>query len=375
MKCPYIAVALAIAVLLGGCRSTTPPSPQTQEHPTAIDGEIRGAWVSYLDLDPLLAGAKPTDAAARLDGLLDTCKKSGMNTVFFHVRAHSDAYYRSAIFPPAESAAALLADGFDPLAHAVSAAHERGLAIHAWINPYRIGENKTTAALYGDTNIFQKNGVWYYNPASPDARRAVLDGVREILDRYAVDGIHFDDYFYPPGMAAQAEVFETVPDGITVADWRRAQVDLLVSGVYGLAHAAGRPFGISPSALIAANRDTAYADVAAWMAQAGYVDYVCPQIYFGFDNVAHPFKDTLAAWEGLPRREGVALYIGLALYKAGADDPYAGDGRAEWCEHDDILARQVTMLRASGAADGFVLFRFAHLTAADKEMTNLKAIL
>lgn len=375
MKCPYIAVALAIAVLLVGCRSTTPPSPQTQERPSATDGETRGVWVSYLDLDPLLAGARPTDAAARLDGLLDTCKKSGMNTVFFHVRAHSDAYYPSAIFPPAESATALLADGFDPLAHAVNAAHERGLAIHAWINPYRIGEDKTTAVLDGDTDIFQKDGVWYYNPASPDARRAVLDGVRDILDRYAVDGIHFDDYFYPAGMTAQAEGFETVPDGITVADWRRAQVDLLVSGVYGLTHAYGRVFGVSPSALIASNRVSAYADVAAWMAQAGYIDYVCPQIYFGFGNTAHPFNEVLATWEDLPRREGVELYIGLALYKADAVDTYAGDGHAEWCEHDDIIARQVTMLRASGAADGFALFRYAHLTAADKEMANLKTIL
>lgn len=374
VKCPYLAFALGIAVLLGSCRNTKAPVPQADEHPTTV-GELRGVWVSYLDLDPLLTGADPITAAARLDTLLDTCKDSGMNAVFFHVRAYSDAYYSSAVFPPAESAAGLLADGFDPLAHAVDAAHERGLAIHAWINPYRIGKDKEAAVLDDEEDIFQKDGVWYYNPASPAARRAVLNGVREILGNYAVDGIHFDDYFYPAGMAAQAEAFETVPDGIAVADWRRAQVDMLVSGVCGLTRADARVFGISPSALISSVRDTAYADVAAWMAQAGYIDYICPQIYFGFENTAHPFTETLAAWKSLPRHEGVALYIGLSLYKAGAVDTYAGDGCTEWCEHDDIIARQVATIRAGGAADGFALFRFAHLTAAQKEMTNLLRIL
>ena len=375
MKRPYLAVILTAAVLLGGCRSTQTPAPQAEDPPSATADEVRGVWVSYLDLDPLLAGVDPTEAAARLDTLLDTCKRYGMNTVFFHVRAYSDAYYASVVFPPAASAADLLAGGFDPLAHAVNAAHERGLAIHAWINPYRIGKEKTTAVLNSDTDTFQKDGVWYYNPASPDARRAVLDGVREILDRYAVDGIHFDDYFYPAGMTAQAEAFESVPDGIAVADWRRAQVDLLVSGVYGLTRESGRVFGVSPSALIRSNRDTAYADVAVWMAGAGYIDYICPQIYFGFDNTAHPFPETLAEWESLPRREGVALYIGLALYKAGTVDTYAGNGRTEWCEQDDIIARQVAAVRESGGADGFALFRYAHLTAAEQEMTNLLRIL
>lgn len=375
MKSPYLAVILTAAVLLGGCRSTQTPSPQAGDPPSTTVDEVRGVWVSYLDLDPLFTGTNAGEAASRLDELLDTCKDSGMNTVFFHTRAYSDAYYASAVFPPAESAAGLLAGGFDPLAYAVNAAHERGLSLHAWINPYRIGKDKETAVLDSDTDIFQKDGVWYYNPASPAARRAVLDGVREILQNYAVDGIHFDDYFYPAGMAAQAEAFESVPDGIAVADWRRTQVDLLVSGVYGLTREGGRVFGISPSALIGSARDTAYADMAAWMAEAGYIDYICPQIYFGFDNTAHPFADTLTAWESLPRREGVALIIGLALYKAGTDDAYAGDGRTEWLEHDDVLARQVAALRANGAADGFALFRYAHLTAAKQEMINLKTVL
>lgn len=135
-----------------------------------------------------------------------------------------------------------------------------------------------------------------------------------------------------------------------MGDWRRNQVDGLISAVYGLVHQSGRVFGVSPIALPEKCRTTAYADVAAWMRQPGYIDYICPQIYFGFENTASPFAGNLAMWAALPRRTGVRLYIGLALYKAGLpNDPYAGGGQAEWAQHSDILARQVAALRAGRA--------------------------
>jgi uncharacterized lipoprotein YddW (UPF0748 family) len=134
-------------------------------------------------------------------------------------------------------------------------------------------------------------------------------------------------------------------------------------------------FGVSPQGNLS-NNEQLYADVAKWCAESGYIDYICPQIYFGFDHTAHPFTETLTGWESLPRHDSVALYIGLALYKAGIpDDPYAGSGRGEWSARRDIIARQVQTLRASGAADGFVLFRYAHLNAAVQETEHLQALL
>ena len=348
-------------MLLGGCRrAPTPDNSDSTPAPSSPVDELRGVWVSYLDLDAMLNGADAATAAARIDAMMAACRDRQLNAVFFHVRAYSDAYYASAVFPPAASAATLLAGGFDPLTYAVEAAHARGLTIHAWINPYRIGKNKKNAVLGGD-DVFCKGDVWTYNPASPSVRGIVLDGVREILEHYAVDGIHFDDYFYPDGMSDGAEPFETVPDGISVADWRRTQVSTLVSAVHGLARANGRVFGISPMALVHTCRDKAYADVERWLAQAGYVDYLCPQIYFGFEHTSHPFDETLAAWLAMPRHRGAKLYVGLALYKEGATDPYAGDGRNEWCERDDIIPRQIAAVKTSGA-DGYVLFRYAQLT-------------
>ncbi|MBQ8683522.1 MAG: family 10 glycosylhydrolase [Clostridia bacterium] len=370
MKLRWLAAILSLCLLLmGGCASGG--APDTSGDSPGRDGgdELRGVWLSFLELDGLLAGATPTVAAQRLDEVMNTCRRMGLNTLFFHVRAHGDAYYPSSVYPAAKAATPLLAEGFDPLGYAVEAAHKQGLALHAWINPYRLGDT-------GGENSFQKDGVWYADPGSPDARNRVLAGVRELLEGYAIDGVHFDDYFYPAGMAAEGEPFETIPDGTDVALWRHTQVDALVSGVYSLCKQAGRTFGISPMASIQQNRNEAFADVERWLAQPGYVDYICPQLYTGFAHETAPFDRLLKQWAALPRREGVRLYIGLALYKAGLEnDPYAGGGSGEWAAHDDIIARQVIALRRK--ADGFVLFRYGFFAyaAAKNEVKNLQNVL
>jgi uncharacterized lipoprotein YddW (UPF0748 family) len=247
-------------------------------------------------------------------------------------------------------------NGLDPLAYAVEAATKHGLSLHAWVNPYRLGAQPTDTAT-----CFEKTGVWYLNPADTDARRQLLDGVREILNRYAVDGIHFDDYFYPAGMAAKGEPFEDVPHGTDVIRWRQTQVDALVSSVYSLCHQRGKVFGVSPMADLQRCRTEACADVARWLAEAGYIDYVCPPLYTGFNHQTRPFPTLLTQWSTLPRRQEVRLYVGLALYKVGLDnDPYAGSGAAEWRTDTDIIPRQIASL--TGVADGYVLFRYGNLT-------------
>ncbi len=365
-------MAFGVAVLLlavAGCQPLSDEEPFLPNNDSTTP--LQGVWISYLELREALTGATPDQAAQRLDAMLDTCSQHKLNAVFFHVRAHSDAYYPSAVFPAAAAAEGLLAQGFDPLAYTLEAAHQRGLAFHAWINPYRIGEQP---AQTGD--CFEKNGVWYYDPAADSARQRVLDGVREILTTYPVDGIHFDDYFYPAGMVETGEPFEHIPAGTDVTLWRQTHVDSLVSGVYSLCKSHKIVFGISPMANIEACRTIAFADVTRWMTQPGYIDYICPQIYTGFTHETNPFDKVLAQWTDLPRRPQVKLYIGLALYKAGMDeDPYAGSGSKEWGQHSDMISRQVTALR--GQADGFVLFRQTHLTdplAAD-EMASLQPLL
>ena len=343
---PILALLCCGAVVCGGCRREPPtPSPA----PSPIDTTMRGVWLSYIELDEMLASGNPEGAIAEA---MERCAAEGLNTVFFHVRAHGDAYYPSAVWTPV---AAVTEKGADPLAWAVREAHRRKLELHAWINPYRIGTKPKTDAV-----CFQKNGVWYYAPNDPAARQSVVDGVREILQHYAVDGIHFDDYFYPTGMAKKGEPFEDIPADADVTRWRQTHVDTLVSGVYGLCRQYGKVFGVSPAADIHRNRTEAYADVTRWMQTPGYIDYICPQLYVGFQHQSKPFIPLLEEWAALPRREEVRLYIGLALYKVGLEnDPYAGSGAAEWYTDTDIIPRQIETTKET--ADGYVLFRYGNI--------------
>ncbi len=368
-------ICLVVALLLlAGCGKTA-PTP-TLPAPVNFADDLKGMWVSYLELDAAFKNADVAAARGYIDKVMDTLKNDGFNTVFFHVRAHGDAYYKSDIFPAADSIAHLLKADFDPLAYAVEAAHKRGLSLHAWVNPYRVGAD-TSRAVCADT--YEWEGNFYYIPTSLTVQRCILDGVRELVNNYAVDGVQFDDYFYPAGLPATALSFETFPAGVSVAEGRRAAVNTLIASTYAAVHTRqGALFGVSPTGNLARNRDTLYADTARWVGYAGYVDYLCPQLYSGFENATLPFETQLAAFAQLPRAEGVRLFAGLALYKTGETDMFAGAGADEWLKNSDILARQIQAAKGAGFL-GISLFRYDHWVgeANDirvKEREGVKAI-
>lgn len=371
----------------GTTRTTSAPTTKPSDQPVgpAVTGEFRGMWVSYIELNSLLDGKSAAAAQAALDEVMDRCVSYGMNAVIFHARANSDAYYQSQIFQPAAAVKDLIAGGFDPLAYAVRAAHARGLQLHAWINPYRIGRNQSYTVSGYEDDTFTKpdtsgNTAWYYLPTSQRAQKLILDGIREVLT-YGVDGVQFDDYFYPTAkMSAGLETFEqegyqASGGKLSVGDWRRAAVDSLVAAVHVLTKNKGIVFGISPSHDVAKTRDQMYADVKKWMASPGYVDYICPQIYFGFEHGSAPFDKTTDEWLTYPRHSGVKLYVGLAIYKSGAEDPYAGSGKREWIEHKDIIKRQVEYLRTKSQVDGALFYSYSYFQSAKKETENLLPLL
>ena len=394
--------ALAAGVLfflMPGCNGA-PENPSSD--PNSVHGglsepeetdqpELRGVWVSYMELNTLLSGRTAQEAKTELDTLLDNCVSWHLNAVFFHVRANSDAYYASEIFAPAPAVASLLEEGFDPLSYVIEGAHQRGLQLHAWVNPYRIGTDESYKRC---DDVFECGGRYYYIPSSIKAQKLILDGVREIVDRYAVDGVQYDDYFYPSGGVPEEEPADFEQEAFSasgmkdVGDWRRTQVDALVRATREAVHRReGCVFGVSPAASMTSNAQTLYADVAKWTTQAGYVDYMCPQIYFGFENSANPFDKALESWLSLDRDPSVRLYVGLALYKAGtADDAYAGEGRTEWSEHSDILRRSAELVRSSGLGMVFFSYRYfdpaavgelsgENLEIAVKEVENLLSVL
>lgn len=366
---------------------------QTTTRTTApTSSEMRGVWVSYIELDALLK-ANPTKAGlqAAVARLMADMRANGITDVYWIARANSDAYYTSSCFPAATRAAALLKAGADPLAIAVEAAHARGLKLHAWVNPYRVGKDKSNAAC---DDVFSYGGKYYYIPTSEKAQTLILKGIREIVDGYAVDGIHFDDYFYPAGCAAETKKsdFErfTPGAGQSCGDYRRAAVSALVRSAYTVCHSrTGCVFGISPSHSLEKNREQYYADCGRWLAEKGYVDYLCPQVYFGLEHASAAFDRVADTWLSYPRSSGVKLYFGLGLYKAGLkNDQYAGSGRAEWCQRGDILKREVLFLRSRAKADGMAFYSYSYFdpatvagksdydrTYAEKEVQNLLSVL
>lgn len=370
----------------GQTETVTPQLPAAK--PVVQEGEMRAVWISYYELD---GRGKTADQFADMIGdMFDRIKGMGLNAVVVHVRANSDAFYPSSYFPWSEYAAGQQGQnpGYDPLAILIDAAHDRGLAFHAWLNPYRVS-NKTDdpmelaennpARVYltdgdpsNDSWAIPWDGGMYYNPGVVEMQKLILDGVREILDNYDVDGIHFDDYFYPtsdPAFDAAtygAYAEKAGNNALSLGDWRRANVNSLMQAVYRLADSRGVPFGISPSAHISddgsdRNYQELYADIALWMREGGYAHYITPQLYFGFQYPKADFRfdNLLNQWLSLPRAEGVRLYVGLAAYKIGAEDA----GSTEWQESEDILSRQLSLLRQA-ETDGFMLYSYGSIVSS-----------
>ena len=370
-------------------------------------GEMRGVWVSYLDWN----GWAKDEAGYKkaMDQTLDLCVQKGLNAVFLQVRPDGDAMYPSQYFPWSKFASGKQGKnpGYDPLAYAVQAAHQRGLQLHAWINPYRItgylnrysdlcASNPAIAwAKDGDSSndrwVLCQNGEYYYNPAIPQVRQLIIDGVKEIVTNYGVDGIHFDDYFYPNLDDSKAETWFDYPEyqasgtSLSVAAWRRNNVNELVRGVYSAVKSI-RPqalFGISPEGYLQnLRKDTRqFTDVDAWMTQSGYVDYLMPQIYWGFEAkqngqaAGYAFANCLNEWVTLKKKGNVKLYVGLALYKTGTDG-VDGNEVPEWQRYHDIMKREVQAGRATGQVSGYCFYDLSSLTraAAAEEVANVTAL-
>lgn len=358
--------------------------------PGGQEGEMRGIWISFYELSDI---PDFTVFKAKIDSMFDKIVGWGLNTVFMHVRSHGDAYYYSDIFPMSHrigvkgadgKAAQGLDPGYDPLEYAVAAAHARGLELHAWLNPYRVwtlSDDVTDLAAGNPARIFLTDDdpsndeavvLWndsiYYNPGSDVAIDLIIRGIIEIVENYDVDGIHFDDYFYPAtDEKFDAGLFASYKIGggsLGLADWRRENVNRLVRGVYSAVKARKDiDFGISPAGNINRVINTHYANVALWAGAAGYVDYIIPQIYWGFNHETAPFLPVLDEWAALVTSEQVRLYIGLPAYKLGAADSGAGTGKNEFVTGKEILARMVDGVRAGGCG-GFCIYSYTAMDTA-----------
>ena len=351
------------------------------------NNEFNAVWISYLEFDS--KGYSESEFKEHIDEIFDNVASIGMNAVVVHVRPFGDAFYPSKYFPWSRYVSGEQGKnpGYDPLAYMVKAAHERGLEFHAWINPYRITSSGTDVNVLSKDNqariwasskstkrlVLSYGGKLYYNPSYARVRNLIVNGVIEIVENYDVDGIHFDDYFYP----AFGDNYETVFDAqeynsykskqikagaayMNIADYRRKQVSTLVNRVYTAIKKIDNNvvFGISPEGYLPNLLDDTrhYTEVEKWINKKGYIDYICPQIYFSFEHTKAAFDLCVNQWTDLRNNSSpVKLYIGIPVYKAGTNV------ESQFKTDKNVLKKMLEYSRATNEVSGFIYYRYENL--------------
>ncbi len=336
---------------------------------------MKAVWISYIEFQSVDFSTRES-FTEDIREMFHNAKGIGLNTVIVHARSFGDAFYKSDLFPYSHIMTGVQgADpGYDPLEIMVDRAHDIGLRIEAWINPYRVKLYSHPQALAAgnpalDTSltITTDSGI-YYNPALPRVRDLVTDGVLEIVRNYDVDGIHFDDYFYPStDENIDKAHYMLYSGGMSLADWRRENVNMLVRQVYEAIKAENPDitFGISPQGNDDNNYNMQYSDVAMWLGEEGYCDYIMPQLYWGFDyrtksgSDRYAFKELSYNWSQYKKADSVQLYIGLGAYRIGnGDGSYLDNG--EW-QTGDNLKRMIDVVNANPDLDGWALYSYNSL--------------
>lgn len=340
------AVMLAAFMILGGI----PYVNKAQ----AAEKEMRAAWVSTVyNLDWPKTKNNASKQKQELTQLMDKLKGCGINTIVLQVRPESDALYKSSINPWSKYLTGTQGKdpGYDPLAFAIQEAHKRGMELHAWMNPYRVTSSGTDLNSLVSSHPARKNPSWvikynnkmYYDPGNPAVVDYLVKTVKEVVDKYDVDGIHFDDYFYPSSSFPDDASYKAYGKGQDRNNWRRENVNTLLKKVKAVVNArSGCEFGVSPfgiwrnkSADCPDGSETSgsqsyynmLADSRTWI-RKGYIDYIVPQIYWPIGLKVADYSKLVKWWANEVKGYDVDLYIGQGIYKQGQSS-YSGQNIAK----------------------------------------------
>ena len=412
-KCKIVLTVLLTCLLLGNTFGSmavkaAEASDTQAEQTTANTDEYKAFWFSYYDYTAYRAKYKKRNATTFKKYFTQAVKKGkslGMNCIIVHVRPFGDAMYKSKYFPWSKCISGKQGKnpGYDPLKIMTQVAHANGMKIEAWINPYRVASGSTNYKKLSTKNPARKwhnkkktrrnvlayKGSLYYNPAKAQVRNLIVNGVKEIVENYDVDGIHMDDYFYPAfsssnvNSAFDAKEYRasTMAKGKqNIVSFRREQVNMLVKAIHRAVKSIDPSvtFGISPAGNIdnLTSRYSYYVDINKWLNSSDYVDYICPQIYWGFKHPYAKFDRVTNRWMNAEKSKKVKVYIGIAVYRAGHNIGAGSAERREWRTDANILKKQVQYARKKGC-DGFAFFDYQDLKSkkSAKAVKQLKKVL
>jgi uncharacterized lipoprotein YddW (UPF0748 family) len=340
--------------------------------------EFRAVWIATVDnIDWPSRKALPVDSQkAEFIRLLDLHKTNGMNAVIMQVRPATDAFYPSPYEPWSEWLSGVQGKPpspyYDPLEFMITETHKRGMEFHAWCNPYRADFNigKASIAPSHVTRIHPEwfldyGGKKYFDPGNKMAQAFVEEVIRDMTERYKVDAIHFDDYFYPYRIAnvefPDSVSYKQYGSSLPKDDWRRSNVDSIIVALsrtikqtkpwvkFGIS-----PFGVwrnknkdpmgSNTTAGQTNYDDLYADILLWL-RNGWIDYVAPQLYWEFGHKAAPYEVLIDWWS--KHTYGKHCYIGLGIYRAGSNDAW---------KDSTLIPRQIELLRNTPNVQGMIFF-------------------
>lgn len=359
------------------------------QHSSSPKREFRGAWLSTVWAIDWPSSRDNTESAEKsqkeeMITLLDRYEEANMNVCFFQVRGFSDAFYNSEYEPWSQYLCGERGKtpNYDPLQFVIDECHKRGIECHAWINPYRYASSEATYGKlltdYSNTHpewLLECGSNVILNPGIPEVRQRIVDIVIDILDKYDVDGIVFDDYFYPNGGMTndkdQAQYDKYNPDGLSRGDWRRHQVNLMVKDVYN-AIKIRKPwvrFGISPAGVACTDNFVAdsygvqpcpsgsdwqyngiYSDPIAWISQH-IIDYISPQVYWPIGASAD-YSRIVPWWGNVVHKFGRHNYVSCSLSDLKSEPSKVVEHNEEDHYNENLVfarapERQDVMMRAT----------------------------
>lgn len=354
--------------------------------------ETRAIFISYIELSKYIKGKDYDTSKNNIKNMINNIEKIKCNTIILQIRFGSDAIYKSNIYPTSMHIVENEGDEYyDVLKYFIKFSHKKNIKVIAWINPYRIRTTEDTSTIsknnpaykYLDTDIVYINNGIYYNPSKKETEDLIIEGVKEVLE-YKIDGLLFDDYFYPDTKIDEKDYQEYIKNNgfIEPDKYRLNVVNEMIKKVHKECSNKNIEFGISPDGNIENNYNKNYADVKTWLKEKDYIDFIMPQIYYGFYNSTRAYIKSIHEWESLIENKEIDYYIALAFYKVGKEDKYAKNGFNEWIENDNIIMKEIILSRNLKNYKGFSLFRYDNIfdsntysSTSIKEIENLKKVL
>lgn len=337
-----------------------------------LNHEFRAAWLTTAyKLDWPGSYTNASDQQNYLISLIDKIYNLNMNVVLFQGMTSSAAFYRSTILPWTDYLTGTQGQdpGYDPLQVAITTAHAKGMELHVWMNPLRVGSATGTYAANHPAVLHPSwyctySGVRYWNAGLPEVRQHLRNVVKEVIENYDIDGIHFDDYFYPdglkttPGTWDDSQAFAQYGNGLTLNQWRERNIDLMVQGIYEEVKANDTKilFGISPSGQIA-NSLALYANAVTWLTNK-WVDYLAPQMYWQIGHATANFSSLASYWHA--NSSGVGIIPGVAAYRLGE----SGFPNISEYLNEVLVCRNYTSMK------GNCWFRTEHITSLSQVGVN-----